>query len=434
MAQFIHRSAVVLVVLGILALYGWEAHGRRAVDPTPLNRADQAAYLSYARRMHETHYAVAGDRNRMPVFSFLLSLVHRRGMTEEEFLNRAQLFNINLSILLLALLFLIMRRFFDAFYAVALLVVTAFGVFVYRAGTVQVEPLYYFLSFCAFILLLRMLMKPRWWLAVLTGTTTAMAYLTKASMLPAIGIWAVVFLAQALWQCRTDARLPAVSQRLGQLLVVLGAFGAVVFPYERTSKAIYGHYFFNVNSAYYMWCDSWPEAVAFTDAWRSDKVAPGESPSPRKYWRDHSFGQSTARLLHGLKTLLTRSAKPVGYYKFAALFIFAVAVLIVTQRQRAWRLVEDNAFAVAFCFLFFLAYVALYAWYDVVVTDSRFVLSLFLPLLFVGTTVVVSLGKDWPIAIRRRRFAFAQSIGAALMCLAVIDVAYNALRIARLAS
>jgi peptidoglycan/LPS O-acetylase OafA/YrhL len=109
-------------------------------------------------------------------------------------------------------------------------------------------------------------------------------------------------------------------------------------------------------------------------------------------------------------------------------------VLIIKQHQRAWRLVEENAFAVAFCFLFFLAYVALYAWYDVVVTDSRFILSLFLPFLVLGATAVLRLGEDWPIVIRRSRFTFAQLIGAALICLALIDLAYNALRIARLVS
>ncbi|MFN2542337.1 MAG: hypothetical protein ABR514_09250 [Chthoniobacterales bacterium] len=436
MAQLIHRGAVVLVALSIVALYGWEAHARRAVDPTPLNRADQAAYLNYARRMHETHYAVAGDRNRMPVFPFLLSLVYRRGMTDAEFLNRAQSFNINLSILLLGLLSLILRKFFQPFYALALLVVTAFGVFVYRAGTAAVEPLFYFLGFCSFVLLLEMLIAPRWWLAVLAGATTALAYLTKASMLPAIAIWAIVFVAQTFWQYRSGSaqRLQGVGQRFGQLLLALGAFGAVVFPYERTSKELYGHYFFNANSAYYMWCNSWPEALAFTDAWRRGKVAPEDAPSPRKYWRDHSPGQIVERLLHGFKTLLTRSAKPAGYYKFIVLFILAAAMLAIRQPQRAWAIIRENAFAAAFCFFFFVAYVILYAWYDLVVTDSRFVLSLFLPFVFALSLFVLRVGENCSIAIAGRRLAFANMFAAMLIAGALIDVCYNALRIARIAT
>src|SRR5204862_4619745 len=123
-----------------------------------------------------------------------------------------------------------------------------------------------------------------------------------ASMLPAIAIWAAVFLAQMVWECR-HARLAEVARRLGQLVLVLGAFGLIVFPYERTSKRLYGHYFFNVNSAYYMWCDSWPEALAFTEAWRAGKVAPDQAPSPSKYWREHSLAQIIERLARGVKTL-----------------------------------------------------------------------------------------------------------------------------------
>lgn len=421
------------MVISVLALYGWEAHARREVDPTPLNRADQAAYLNYARSMRETNYAVAGDRNRMPVFPFLLSLVYRRGMTDAEFLGRAQSFNINLSILLLGLLFLILRRFFAALPGIALLVVAAFGVFVYRAGTVQVEPLYYFLGFCAFVLLLRMLVAPRWWLAVLAGVVTAVAYLTKASMLPAIAVWAAVFFAQTVWECR-HARLPEVGRRFGQWLVVLGIFGAVIFPYERTSKQLYDHYFFNVNSAYYMWCDSWPEALAFTEAWRGGNVARNQVPSPAKYWREHSAVQIAERLLHGLKTLAMRSVKLAGYYKFTALIVLAIGVATARQPQRARRLIAETPFAGAFCLLFFSVFTLLYAWYDAVVTDSRFILSLFLPLMFVGSAVVRYLGTNDAFVIGSRRWAVPSIYGAALICLSLIDIAYNALRIMRVLS
>jgi hypothetical protein len=429
--QFVCRSALTLAVISVLALYGWEAHARRQVDPTPLNRADQAAYLNYARNLRESNYAVAGDRNRMPVFPLLLSLVYRPGMADAEFLDRAQSFNINLSILLLVSLFLILRRFFRGLLAIGLLMTAAFGVFVYRAGTVQVEPFYYFVGFCAFVLLLQMLISPRWWLGILAGIVAAIAYLTKASMLPALPIWAAVFMAQTAWECR-HARLAEVARRLGQVLLVLGAFVVVVFPYERTSKRLYGHYFFNVNSAYYMWCDSWPEALAFTEAWRAGNVAPDQAPSLSKYLREHSLAQITQRFARGLKTLATRSAKPAGYYKFAGVVILAAIGLALQQPQRTCQLVQENAFAAAFCFLFFTGYLILYAWYDAVVTDSRFILSLFLSFIFVTSLFALDLGKDRAWRIGGRHFSFAQLFAGALIGLSLIDVAYNALRIARL--
>jgi hypothetical protein len=435
LSSFLRASSFGFAVFIILAFYGWVAHARREIDPTPLSRGDQAAYLAYARQMYDTHYAVAGDRNRMPVFPFLLSLVYRPGMSDAEFLARAQSFNIDLSILLLGLFFLMLRRFFASFYSVALLVVAAFGVFVYRAETVEVEPLYYFLGFFAFILLLRMLIAPRWWLAMLAGAATALAYLTKASMLPTIAIWSVVFAAQAVWECRSRGRLREIGWRFGHLLLVLGTFATLVFPYERTSKRLYGHYFFNVNSAYYMWCDSWPEAVAFTKAYRDNPdFPPDQRPSPAKYWREHSAAQIAGRFLHGLKTFATRSAKPTGYHKFVLFFALVGTVLAARRWPLTCGLIKRELFLASFCFVFFLCYVLLYAWYDAVVTDSRFLLSLFLPLLFAASRFVLGLGEDRSLAIMRRRLSFADLVAASLICLALIDVAYNLLRIGRLIS
>ncbi|HCP92384.1 MAG TPA: hypothetical protein DIT76_10150, partial [Spartobacteria bacterium] len=191
MTQFFRRGGfIVVLVLAILGVYGLEAQARREVILTPASQDDQSAYLNYAQQMHDSSYAVIGRRNRMPVFPFLLSLIYRPGLSETQFLTRAQSFNINLSIVILLLLFLIFRKFFPTLYAIALLVMTAFGVFLYRAGLVQTEVLFYFLSFCSFLLLVRMLTAPRWWLAILGGAAIGVAHLTKASVLPALGLWA----------------------------------------------------------------------------------------------------------------------------------------------------------------------------------------------------------------------------------------------------
>jgi hypothetical protein len=436
--HFFRRGGFALLVSVVLAVYGLEAHARREAIVTPANQGDQAAYLAYAKQMHDSGYTVVGRRNRMPVFPFLLSLNYRPGLSETQFLTRAQSFSIDLSILILLLLFLIFRRFFPPFYALALLVMAAFSVFVYRSGIVQTEVLFYFLSFCSFLLLVRMLIAPRWWLAILGGAATGIAHLTKASVLPALGLWAVVFLAQSSWEYRAqpDTRLREALRRFGLLLLVIGTFGAVIFPYIRTSKQIFGHYFYNVNSTFYMWCDSWPEAVAFTKAYdnsRGGRDFPRDLvPSPGKYWREHSAAQIAYRLGHGSKTLATRSAKATGYYKFALLFVLTAAALALGRRQLARRLIAEKPFAAIFCFLFFFSYVLLYAWYDAIVSDSRFILSLFLPFVFVASTLVLGLGKDRTFAIAGRRISFMELFAGCLISLALIDVVYNALRICRL--
>src|SRR5688500_2659484 len=183
----LRQRSVALVVLLVLTIYAFEAHAPRRALSKPPSSGDQGAYLGYARHQYESNYTVIEDRNRMPIFPFLLSRIYEPGLSEAQFLTRAQAFNVNLSILLLFLLFLIFRRFFPPWHAVALLTGTAFCVFMYRAINAQAEVLFYFVSFCAFVLLLRTLITPRWWLAALGGAT--MGQIGRASCREGVERW-----------------------------------------------------------------------------------------------------------------------------------------------------------------------------------------------------------------------------------------------------
>ncbi|HEX7515880.1 MAG TPA: hypothetical protein VF345_01195 [Chthoniobacterales bacterium] len=431
--QFVRRRGITIAVLMILAIYGIEAHARRRLMATPASLGDQGAYLADAQQMYERGYAFVGQRNRMPVFPFLLSRIYQPELSETQFLRRAQAFNVNLSIALLLLLFLIFRRFFPALHAVALLAAAA-CVFLYRAVNAQTEVLFYFVSFCAFILLLRVVIAPRWWLAALSGATVGVAHLTKASVLPALGLWVAVFVAQILWdfRARCDRGPRNAWRRLGMLMLVIATFIAVVFPYIRTSKRIYGQYFYNVNSNFVMWCDSWTEGMEFLTSygdkakWRS--LPSDQIPSPAKYWREHSTAQIAHRVTHGLRRLATQNAMAIGYYKFVVAFVLASGVLWIRQSQRTRQLLAEKPFAATFCVLFFFAYLLLYAWYDAIVNDTRFILSIFLPFIFAASIFVLKMGKDRVVAIAGRRLPFAQFFAGLLICLSLIDVLYNASR------
>ncbi len=424
-SQFVRRRAVILGLLAILIIYGFEAQARNRERSTPAILGDQSAYLGYARHLYESNYTVTEDRNRMPVYPFLLSLIYRPGMSEGEFLVRAQTFTVTLSILLLALLFLILSRFFPPLSALGLVAATGFGVFVYRAGKAQAEVLFYFVSFCAFVFLLQLFVRPRWWLAILAGGTTGLAHLTKASVLPGLAIWAGVFGLGIIWNSRVER-----WWRLATLALVIASFFAVIFPYIQTSKRIYDSWFYNVNSTFVMWCDSSTEAFEFLsahgdkDQWR--EVPPDQRPSAQKYWREHSVAQIVHRIWRGSLDLATQNARAIGYYKFVIAILIAGLILSAQRRQRVRELLLEHGFAAIFCVLYFAAYLLLYAWYDIIVNDTRFVLSIFLPFVFAGSLLVLRVGRDRVVAIAGRQFSFEQFFGALLLSLAAIDVIYNA--------
>jgi hypothetical protein len=366
----------------------------------------------------------------MPIFPFLLSLIHRPGESETQFLARAQAFNVNLSIVLLLGLFFIFRRFFPPLYAVGLLAATAFGVFLYRAPIAQTEVLFYSLSFCAFVLFWRMLAAPRWWLAIVCGITMGLTHLAKASLLPAVGIWVMVFVVQIFYPRNRLANHTGRLGRVGLMFLVLATFLSVIFPYIRNSKRIYGQYFYNVNSNFVMWCDTSDEGWNFLNEWGDkDKwraLPPDQLPSAAKYWREHSIGQMADRLAHGLRRLASQNARLVGYYKFVIVLVMAGAVLLVRHRRRTRQLLAEQPFAAAFCVLFFALYLALYAWYDQIVNDTRFILSIFLPFVFAASIFVLAVGRERVVAIFGRRLAFSQFFAGLLLALTVVDVLYNA--------
>jgi len=421
--RFPGSRAVIVAVVAILAIYGFEAYARNREHSTPAMLGDQSAYLGYARHLYESNYTVTEDRNRMPVYPFLLSLIYRPGMSEDEFLVRAQTFTVSLSILLLALLFLIFRKFLPALPGLGLLAATAFGVFIYRAGKAQVEVLFYFVSFCAFVLLLQLFVRPGWRLAVAAGATTGLAHLTKASVLPALAVWAVVFAVEIIW---SDDRW----RRVALLVLVIGSFFAVIFPYIQTSKRIYDSYFYNVNSTFVIWCDSSTEAYEFLvahgdkDKWR--EVPPEERPSFHKYWREHSAAQMIQRIWKGSLDLATQNARAIGYYKFVIALLIAGIVLGLRRQRLVRELLVRYRFAAVFCLLFFAAYFALFAWYDKIINDTRFVLSIFVPFVFAAALFVLRLGRGRTVSIAGRAFRFEEFVGALLLGLAMIDVLYNA--------
>jgi len=346
-------------------------------------------------------------------------------MTDDEFLARAQSFTANLSIVLLLALFFIFLRFFPPLHAIALLAATAFGIFMYRAGKAQVELLYYFVSFWAFVLLLQMFGKPRWWLALLAGAVTGVAYLTKASVLPGLLIWAGVFAAQIVWSFRANP-----WRRLGLLVLVLGSFLAVVFPYIQTSKRIYDSWFYNVNSTFVMWCDSSTEAYDFLSAhgnkddWR--KVPPEQRPSFQKYWREHSVRQMAQRVLSGARDLTTKNLKAIGHYKFVLALGIAGLILGARHRREALALLARNPFGAIFSLLFVAGYFFLFAWYAAITNDARFVLSLFLPVIFLASIFVLRVGRDRTVSLTGRAIPFEHFFASLFLCLAMIDVVYNA--------
>mgnify|MGYP004487198075 CR=1 FL=1 len=177
-----------------------------------VNASDQAAYLSYAKNLYETDYNLVGGRNRMPVYPMLLSLIYNPNLTQNQFFDRSKVFNIALSAALLPSLFLLFRRIFPFALSANLWLIITFTVFIFKAGYAQTELLFYFLNFCAFLMMYKMLKEPGLKLGILTGLVLGIAHLTKASVMPGLAIFGLFFIIKEIYSSFNSEKDPAQKQ------------------------------------------------------------------------------------------------------------------------------------------------------------------------------------------------------------------------------
>ena len=249
---------LVLVALAAFYLAGATEHASRV--NTFKARGDQSGYLWDAENVYANWHGrnppvLIGERNRMPLYAGYLALFYRPTISDPEFFLIGKQANIYLSLALLACLYLIFTRFLPPLPALNLLVVVAFGYFVFKAGYTQSELLFYFLFFGAFLMMILVLgARPDQpgllWRAAAAGILAALAHLTKASVPPLVGIFLIVLAADALNRLRSDRRS---ARKLVAAVVAAVAFLAVLSPYLVDNKRAFGRYFYNVNTTFYVW-------------------------------------------------------------------------------------------------------------------------------------------------------------------------------------
>lgn len=407
--------ALALVAVLALGMYLHAAGIQSAQVNTDPERSDQSAYMSYARKLYESGFTYVGERNRMPLFPVLSTLVYREGMPEETFFLRGKWFNVGLSVLLLAGLFVVYRRQLPLHSATNLLAITAFSLFVFKAPCFQGELLYYTLSFVGFWLLSRILARPRPVLGLLAGAVLALAQYAKASALPSLGLFLGIALFSVLWERRN--RMGGLAARLASLLreplavsggLCLCVFLLILSPYLIHSKQQYGRFFYNVNTTFYMWYDSWEEVKQGTRAHGDRKGWPTmpeeEIPTPLRYLREHTLGDIARREMNGIRVVLRDRINSYGYTKYAVGALVLAAGLAVRRRDALRRHLSRYRWVALYWAAFLLGYFFMYSWWVPISPAPRFVLALFVPYMWAMSVTIDRLIVDLPpVSIAGRR-------------------------------
>ncbi len=428
---------LVTLLFAVVGYYYFDAaiHHAELVNDDPAH-SDQSAYMEFAKTAYETNFSYTGVRNQMPLYPYLQALFYRPGMSNPAFFDQGKRVNIILSLALLGVLFSVFRNYLSLHRATVLTLIGTVGLFIFKAGYFTSELLFYSLSFLSFLGMGLMLLKPSLILGLLTGLTLGVTYLTKATILPAVAAFAFVFLVKEVWLLFRDKRVSRVQrqkkkriQHLTSFSFLLISFLILLSPYLVESKQKYGRYFYNVNSTFYIWYDSWAEAIADTAQYGYRQHWPDlpadQIPNWRNYLREHSLDEIKTRFVNGLDKqtyYLTHSYNAVNY-----IYIYGLVALLMTLgggMKNIVRVIKAYFHLLLFVLLNFFGYLLLFAWYFPIAGGPRFLYGLFLPSAFFSFVATAKLFAD----LRSKKKLFGISwlgvVDAVMLATLFVDFAY----------
>ncbi len=399
----------VCIALGVFYVVAANTHAERV--NLSKARGDQSGYLWDAQNVYKNWHGeqppiVLGERNRMPVYAGFLALVWDPAQTNDEFFEVGRRANIYLSLGLVVLLACVLVVGLPRHAAVNLTGVVTFGYFVYKAGYTQSELLFYFFFFLTFLGCWRLLVsapdRAALGVAAATGAFAGVSHLTKAAMLPFIGIFLGIFGVRALWQFASARRSAAGHATRGlawqtlTAVVFTVAFLAVLWPYISTSKRVFGQYFYNVATTFCVWYDNWAQESVGTrlhgDGVGWPTMPESELPSASRYWREHTIGQIAARVANGLEDIVIRSYTTYGHFKYLTLYLAMLAALALTCRAVLASMARAHVWLAAFLTVYGVVYLLAIAFYEPIsgTGTARFFLAHMLPFFYTATRITTA--------------------------------------------
>jgi hypothetical protein len=330
-------------------------------------------------------------------------------MSDPAFFELGKNVNIWLSLGLLILVFIFLRKYLSLLTAILLTAITSFSLYIFKAPYIQSESIYYFLAFVGFVLVSRLLIRPEAKVAAAAGIVLGLAHLTKASVLPGLILFAGLFVLKELFSIFRLNRTRPFSKdqlrpglvHLGILVLVLACFLAVIFPYIHAMKQRFGHYFYNVNTTFYIWYDDNPQAIAaekqyhFAEKWPS-QIPIDQLPGPAKYFREHTPAQILERLKFGLREQVNNLRLQFSVTNYHLSYLAILIVVFLADFRRSIRLAREYPYAVIYSILYFSCYLAAFVWYAPISPERRFTYGLFLPFLFAVFIAIRKISQQEP--------------------------------------
>jgi hypothetical protein len=430
-------AMTITLVLLCLAAYLHIAQ-RQSLKNRDMRWTDQLSYMNAAIKTYETRFAYTGDRNRMPLYLFLQALFYSPELSLEEFFQQGKRLNIVLSLFCVAALSYVFFSRFSRLYAAYAMLLIALIVFAIKSPFFQTELLFYTIFGLTYMFAISTIKAPNKYKTIVLGAMFVLCQYTKASAMPGLFIFAAsygVLVLAKLPKRQLQARY--AGNVLFSALMPIFVFLLLLSPYLLESKEKYGTYFYNVNTTFYLWYDSWDEAYSGTyeagDLYGWPDLPDEEIPTLKKYLDEHTLQDILARFADGIVAIVksacvtdTPFRYAYGYCSQVALGLVALlaSLIVISKVTRASISLEDRHTFI-FAFLFFAVYVAAYAWYMPIINfrGTRTVLSLLIPLMWtIGLVVHHPYIRRWQVEIGNRNIYVLQLVYALISLTLLVEI------------
>ena len=302
---------------------------------SPINKYDENAYLDHAKTiLISENYWYLGDRNRMPLFNYFLSIFYNLEASEIKNYYNLKYANLGLTSFLAFLFFIkIESKFKNKFIFLNLsfliLIIPTFALI----HQLLVESIF-FLSFSLLLVYFeQMNNNPNIKNSIKLGLVGALVYFLKYTGLTiffAISLFSIIF--GFLYK----------RNYLKNYIIAFVTFFILTSPYLIENYTKFNkHIFYNVNSEFYIWADSWDEIVEGVRA-NNDRIGwptmdESELPSMRKYISEHTITDVYERFLYGFKSI------GIDYFSLSKLgshitFVSLATILLILYFARKEKL------------------------------------------------------------------------------------------------
>ena len=427
-------AALVLICLAIYL----DIAQTQSVKNREMRWSDQSAYMDDASKAYETRFTYTGNRNRMPVYPFLQALFYSPDLSSEAFFEQGKRLNIVLSLVCIALLCYVFFSRFSRLYAAYAMLLIALIVFAIKSPFFQPELLFYTLFGLTFILSIDTIMTPSKYKTVALGGMFALCQYTKASAMPGLFIFAASYGLLVLTKLgRRELNAKRARDILFAAIAPVMVFLLLLSPYLLESKEKYGTYFYNVNTTFYIWYDSWDEAKAGTlqagDHVGWPALPDDQIPSLSKYLQEHTAQDIVDRFANGVSMMVKSACVIDDLFKYAygycsqvtlGLVVLLGSLIAIIGSGRA-SLSSHSRQAVSYVCLFFLIYFAAYAWYMPIINfrGGRTLLSLLIPLMWtIGLVIHHPHIRSLKVTVRERKISLLHLVYALISLTLLVEV------------